>query len=125
MSNTPPKQGETIVAVPASAIISVDCKPLRTQFPLRASVQGRLAAYLASLFHREASDYRPWQDVWPTQESLSTILPIYWPARLQELLPPEAKGRPATPPTSPFALGCFDRRVLLPLTAVSSSWCPA
>jgi hypothetical protein len=49
-------------------------------------VHGRLAAYLALRYHEEESEYRPWQNVWPSREEFEGILPVMWGKRLKDCL---------------------------------------
>ncbi|KAF2275023.1 SET domain-containing protein [Westerdykella ornata] len=62
------------------------------KFPANATVHGKLAAYLALRYSGNDSEYRPWQDIWPSREEFEAILPILWGKRARELLPEDAKA---------------------------------
>jgi len=80
--------------VPASALISIDSKPIRSRnFPKSFSIHGRLAAHLALTYSDAESSHKPWQDIWPSEEDFKTILPLNWPDNLQSLLPVAAQGK--------------------------------
>jgi hypothetical protein len=89
------KEGELLVSVPASTLITIDDEDNRNlKLPKSATVHGRLAAYLTI---QAASGnelwYSQWQDVWPTMEDFRSILPLCWDNKLHEYLTPAAKGR--------------------------------
>ena len=80
--------------MPASALISIDSKPIRSRnFPKSFSIHGRLAAHLALTHSDVESSHKPWQDIWPSEEDFKTILPLNWPDNLQSLLPAAAQGK--------------------------------
>ncbi|KAF2184825.1 SET domain-containing protein [Zopfia rhizophila CBS 207.26] len=61
------------------------------KIPKNVSIHGRLAAYLALAYNDSSSEYKPWQDIWPSQDEFKSILPINWPKELQDVLPESAK----------------------------------
>ncbi|OCK79513.1 SET domain-containing protein [Lepidopterella palustris CBS 459.81] len=88
------KKGERLVFVPASALISIDSNPVKKHnFPKNLTIHGRLAAYLLLAYDDSHSRYRPWQDIWPSEEDFNKIMPLNWPQKLKDLLPAAAKGQ--------------------------------
>lgn len=93
------KKGDRLVHVSNASLITVAHPAVRSlKLPPRTSVHGRLAAYLALSYDDPSSKYRPWQDVWPQSSDFQTILPLYWPSHLQNLLPHGAHGKPLSQP---------------------------
>ncbi|KAF2797743.1 SET domain-containing protein [Melanomma pulvis-pyrius CBS 109.77] len=86
------KAGERLVHVSNTALVSAASPVVRNyKFPPTSTIHGRLAAFLALNYTDKNSVYRPWQEVWPSQEEFKTILPIYWPQKVQDLLPHASK----------------------------------
>ncbi|KAF2877097.1 hypothetical protein BDV95DRAFT_534519 [Massariosphaeria phaeospora] len=82
------KKGERLVHVRNTSLITVALPAVRVlKFPDNATVHGKLAAFLALKLQAKDSEYKLWQDVWPTEQDFRDILPIHWPKKLQELLP--------------------------------------
>ncbi|KAF2741527.1 SET domain-containing protein [Polyplosphaeria fusca] len=87
------KEGERLVHVRHNSLISVTSSSVRSHdFAANATVHGKLAAFLALEYANKSSRHHQWQEVWPTQAEFSTILPINWPKKLQNLLPHAAKA---------------------------------
>ncbi|KAF1958636.1 SET domain-containing protein [Byssothecium circinans] len=82
------KKGDRLVHVPNTSLIAVTQPSIQAlQFPLKTTVHARIAAYLALIYDKKTNQYRLWQDVWPSEEDFTTILPIHWPQAFQDLLP--------------------------------------
>ncbi|KAF2709686.1 SET domain-containing protein [Pleomassaria siparia CBS 279.74] len=86
------KAGECIVHVNNTALITAASLAVRSHnFPPSSTIHGRLAGFLALNYADKNSGHRLWQDVWPSQEELKTILPIHWSGKVQHLLPHASK----------------------------------
>lgn len=76
-----------------TALIHVALPSVRDlKLPEIATVHGRLAASLALWYtNQRPHDYDLWQKVWPSQQDFKNTMPLYYPKRLQNLLPHAAK----------------------------------
>ncbi|KAL1612728.1 hypothetical protein SLS60_000957 [Paraconiothyrium brasiliense] len=82
------KKGDQIVHVRNTSLITVAQQAIQAlKFPSKISIQARLATYLALHYADEAFQHRPWRDVWPSQDEFTSILPLHWSRKLQDLLP--------------------------------------
>jgi hypothetical protein len=60
----------------------------KLKLPDHVPVHGRLAATLALWWSDpDNQEYKPWQDVWPTQSDFQSTMPIYYTKGLQKFLP--------------------------------------
>jgi hypothetical protein len=62
------------------------------KLPQNTTIHGQLAAFLALKYQESDWDHKAWQEVWPTQEEFSEILPIFWCKAAEDLLPHAAKS---------------------------------
>ncbi|PSN70339.1 SET domain-containing protein [Corynespora cassiicola Philippines] len=82
------KKGKRLVHVSNKSLVSVASREVQdVEFPPNTTVHCQLATFLALQYTDPNSEHKLWQAVWPSQEDFQTILPIYWPKKLQDLLP--------------------------------------
>ncbi len=89
-------EGETLVTVPISAMLSVDTLPESSKTRLEKvqglTVHSLLAGFLTTDIDDPNSSYEIWRATWPTAQDLHDTMPLLWPSEAQALLPPTAKG---------------------------------
>ncbi|GAB0138661.1 hypothetical protein EsDP_00006887 [Epichloe bromicola] len=84
------KAKEDILTVPAALLRSIGNTPRAIIRNLKgATVHAILAA---SLCVDTSPDLALWRAVLPTEDDITTCMPLSWPAALQELLPPAARA---------------------------------
>lgn len=86
------KKGDSLIRVRNTSLVHIALPKVKTlKLPDHVTVHGRLAASLA-LWHSnpDLQDYKPWQDVWPTEADFKTVMPFFYAQKLQSLLPQAA-----------------------------------
>jgi hypothetical protein len=96
------KEGEVMVAVPHSAMFTVNCIPSAFigQFPDGISVHGILAAFLT---HGDADDldkYSLWRRTWPSRQDFEESMPVLWPEGLRGSERDDGNGQSQSPRTN-------------------------
>ncbi|KAK4102155.1 SET domain-containing protein [Parathielavia hyrcaniae] len=93
VATKPIKANERILLVPTSALRSLDTvrAKVKTRLPKDTKAHAILAADLA-LDNPTSKNYRPWNAVVPSRESISSSLPLAWDTRLHPYLPKPAQA---------------------------------
>jgi hypothetical protein len=86
------KKGESVISVPASAMVTHDTHFVRTAGIARGTVYGTIAAAFTINHENEERWWKLWQNVWPSREEFKTNIPICWTRVEQDLLPPAARA---------------------------------
>ena len=85
------KAGERILFVPAKAIFTPDATYFSSKPSLASasiSPQAQLAMTVLNAFVDHDSKYRVWKSTWPTRAALEQRMPMCWPEKARDLLPP-------------------------------------
>ncbi|KAF1841368.1 SET domain-containing protein [Cucurbitaria berberidis CBS 394.84] len=87
------KKGDRLVDVRNTSLVHIALPSIKAlKLPEHTTVHGRLAAALALWYSDSSSknEYKPWQDVWPSEADFKHTMPLYYPPQLQSLLSPAA-----------------------------------
>ncbi|KAF2109749.1 hypothetical protein BDV96DRAFT_233917 [Lophiotrema nucula] len=94
------KEGDLLVHVKNTSLVTPASPSVRKhKFSTNTTIHGRLAAHLALEYDSKDSEHALWRAVWPSQEGFRTILPYYWPKKMQTLLPRAAQDLLSTQQT--------------------------
>lgn len=112
------KEGEPIIIVPSSLMLTLDSIPpsFLKKFRTSTSTQAILAAYLTRGDKRSLKKWDTWRKAWPSREVFEDSMPILWPELSQSnsgaggiILPPSTSGTPES--TEKKALGEEDKEI--------------
>ncbi|KAI9716092.1 MAG: hypothetical protein M1812_005519 [Candelaria pacifica] len=90
------REGQTLVTVPISVMLSVDTVPREfktgPEMPEGVTVHGLLAAFLTVDIDNASSPYAAWRATWPSAQDFNNTMPLLWSSEAQALLPPTARA---------------------------------